>query len=437
MQNGFIDAESGKRYPMKNRDDLAQPSIQEVLRQHRGKSRTLFCLCGLDQGLELPLISRKQPVGVPFAPTYREFNLVRDDISEHPSGCCLERPSDDVETTHRRTARIFQVPEARIDRNDAETKSECTASMKRSYDTFVSYSRRVFSLGSVLAFREGNRLASVLHRMPSPAEVFRGIDLSVKELKFSDGQDGYSTAEGIGCRFRFGLLYATVKEMVVGPPRLRVYWWDNDTYRLGLNPASFDALETAVADLKIFRNYQKPPYVIAAVENSFGLLTKVFLHQIYLDSRHLVFVDSGYEASQAAQLIWEGRLFLKPVRVDDCCNELKRLGLMPHGSREWDYRPDIVELVFRPGCLVRIQEVRGFRKDEFRVYDTGLATKEVYFKRLGIEYGWEYEEVLGFDLLGAPEAEVPSAWPGVKCGFEPPVLFLSLSRSRGSRHSQP
>jgi len=265
--------------------------------------------------------------------------------------------------------------------------------------------------------------------MPSASEVFVGIDRAVRLLKFTDGKDGYGTAERIGCKFRFGLMFDSLAEVTSEPSHLNVWWWSDGTMRLGLVPVAADALAIAVNDLKIFCNFYRPPYAFTAVQQPDGLVTKIFFHQVHSDGRDLIFVDSGREASYAALLLELGKVFLKAVRIDDCCETLRLLGFMSPDDPTWLYRPDFIVLEQRPNRILRIRELRGFIRGAIPPYDTHLDTKGRYFQALAEQRGWDYREYPGFDLKPVPEAPLPSAWPGVRCQADAPILKASVPYS--------
>ena len=418
MNNGIFDITAKKFYAMGRRSELTtRQEIKELLKIHHHHSE-LCCGCGIAAGRFLRLIPALT------GDQKGTLTIAREDIDDHPRGCIFRRASDGEEVEVRRASSIFGPVRVREDHDPNSPAIE--SNDRAQYDSYADYALRVFSRGLTLAYISRNQGLDV-HVNPTAAEVFAGVHAAVKQLLFTSGADGYAEVQSRDLRLRFGLVFDPVISDEVPNTNMNVYWWKDGVYSLGLVHAQAEAMAAAAADLRIFDNFQSPPYFILAVQDENSGLQRVFLHQVAVSEQYLIAADSGRECVFAVNLIEKGAALIKAVRMDDFEHLLATFGVTLLNNATWRYRPDFVALWRRrQGLTLQIRELRGFKEGTKPEYDALLLGKEEYYNALSASIPANYDEIDGTHMRWEPPAQGPEAWPTAIVIFEAPSADLMI-----------
>ncbi len=424
MENGLISKSPYRFMPVCTRAVLVRPDIQRLLREHHRRPRSLFCGCGAELGLELPVVVKVEN-GL--------YYVAREDIEKHPIGCFLRRPGDAFAREPVRTSRIFEAPSIVLPQSRLINPGEWDGAMA-AFEDYTAYARRVLSWGvaeAIIALNSPRLASAQPFAQPETRDVFRGIDAMIRMLAFRDAPNGYVAAQHTGARLRVGLIFSQLATEEFPLP-VSVSWWNNGSFDHGLVMVPRCALVPALADLQVFGNVQAAPYLVVAAVESNGFVRRMFLHQVYLSAQKLVLVESAYEARFAASLIRNGRAFVKPIREDEIDRVLAALGFEGGAEMQWSYRPDFIILPGTAGRSLEIVEVRGFKPGKNVAYDERLAAKATHYEKLGFSRGWGYRCVDGWTQSKDRPCDYREIFASGFNGFEaPPATIMSRSIALG------
>lgn len=412
MLNGLFERDSGDFWDVECRKDLESERLQAVLRRNHHRAGNLGCGCGLEDGMHLPVV-----------PVLRDdlFGAARGDISEHRLGCFLTCAGDGLPIEQLRAAGILAPIGAATPHAGSSTAEQRELS-RGAYETFSVYARSVFSLGLSLAFVAKNRDA-VEFKNPTAAEVFLGIDQAVRELPFTNGFHGYETALKQQHSLRFGLVFDPVLQDQVPAKAIPVFWWSRRRLRLGHALVAPQAMEPAVADLRIFSHHQLPPYFVFAVQDVEGCLQHIYLHQVAVEEDFLIPTESGAETRYATELVRRRAAVIKSVRKADALATLSSLGIsVPEGI---PFRPDfLVPWRSRSGLTLQVRELRGFKPGTKPDYDQLMQRRQVAGSSIACSVPVNYLEVDGTNLSWPAPTTGPESWTSTEIVIDAPSLDL-------------
>jgi hypothetical protein len=402
MDNGIRDGTTGKLFTLTCRKDvITRKDVQEALRSNHHCSR-LTCRCREHEGIYLPLI--------PVLPQgWKDLMISREDVVQHGPGCYLFLESDASEAGRIRASSIFGPVRTYLPATPGYSdwiSKVCRAQ----YETFASYSRRVFSRGLSDAYIS-KCLGLHKHTNPSTLEVFSAIDRAIRELPFTDAPDGYAGAGRMGCRLRFGLAFDKVEAAGVPSRGLDCYWWKDGLFSPGFVTVPLPAMAPAVDALRIMNNVKAPPYFVLGVQNARGACQRIFIHQVAVEEGYIFPTDSGAEGVFGVSAIKKGAALIKPVLLEDMERILAALGVELVDKAKWAYRPDFLMFWLLNGePTLQVRELRGFKVGTILNYDRLLAEKKAYYERLKAGIVIHYEEKDGTALEWTSPTDGTEPW---------------------------
>ena len=164
----------------------------------------------------------------------------------------------------------------------------------------------------------------------------------------------------------YDLYLTTVKKLYDSDKKFIGY--DKATINCKIN---FYTLRAASELVKNFNNYISGPYFFMAIykqNKDNKKIVRLFLHPVYFDNEHIVFVDSGYERKYAKNLLENKVPFIKPIS-DSCFYKIN--GKFVNYEKE-DLKFTRASLQFLPDFIefsenkINIVEVSGYYNAEYQ-----------------------------------------------------------------------
>lgn len=410
MQNGIFSTVTEEFVPILSRRDLSDPCVQNMLHDHHNRGG-LLCGCGLDHGLCLPINARR--LTNLYGDSY--YTAVRLDVTQHAEDCFLSRPNDHDETKLCRRSDMF-APESVVGPNRYEHTGRETihngAGIK--WDRFRSYARSMFSQGVAQAYLSKN-LEKIKYSNSDVESVFSAIGSMINQTEFKDSLNGFTAAEKVGLRLRFGFTLDSLKNEEKIQPGLTLWSWPADCVwvpRLLRGTASL--LEAAIKSVSIHGHPCTPPYFVMVLTTPDGELSRIYLHPIAIAPDYLIPVESAAERSFAQYLVRQGAAPIKPVRMEDTADLINKLGLGFASNAPWPFRPDfIVPWPSQGRQRLRVRELRGFLKGTNPIYDQLMDRKPGAYSKAS-EGDIRYKEIDGVKPPPCEETVRPEFWPNLR-----------------------
>lgn len=402
MDNGIRDGTTDDLFTLTCRKDVInRKDVQEALRRNHHNSR-LTCRCREHEGIYLPII--------PVLPQgWKDLMISREDIDEHGPWCYLFLGSDESESGRLRASSIFGPVRSYLP-NTPGFSDWISKVSRAQYETYASYSRRVFSRGLSDAYTR-KFLGLQKHTNPSTLEVFSAIDRAIRELPFTDVPDGYAGARRMGCRLRFGLVFDRLETAGVPNKGFDCYWWKDGLFSPGFVTVPLAAMAPVIDALKIMNNVKAPPYFVVGVEDATGTCQRVFFHQVAVEEGYFFPTDSGAEGVFGMSAIKKGAALIKPVLLEDMQRTLAAFGVDLVDNAKWKYRPDFLMFWLINGKLtLQVRELRGFKVGTILNYDRLLAEKKAYYERLKASIAIYYKEMDGTALEWTSPTDGTEPW---------------------------
>jgi hypothetical protein len=272
----------------------------------------------------------------------------------------------------------------------------------------------MFSRGVAQAYLQQN-LDKTSYSNPNAESVFTSIGSIINQTTFEDSLNGFTAAEKVGLRLRFGFTLDSLTNDDKIQPGLTLWSWPADRVWVPrLLRATASLMEAAIKSVSMRGRPCSPPYFVMVLETPDGELSSIYLHPIVIAPNYLIPVESAAERSYAQYLVHQGAAAIKPVRMEDAADLIKKLGLGFADDAAWPFRPDFIVPWPSPDRLrLEVRELRGFCKGTNPIYDQLLGRKPAaYLKMAGGQI--RYKEIDGVDAPPCEETLKPERWPGLR-----------------------
>ena len=415
-------------------DDIAELRSehgQALLALQHGRNPAPYCGCGLARGERHRLVVQRFPSGL--------YCLLRQHAAEHSARCWLTLSRDSEDLYDRFSAAIFQTSRPRHTVRSAIGYPAPPGLVRRKLYRFGRFVTRTLAEAQVEVFAAKNPIwRTAGFAQPTAADFFGAFDRQLRQPGFASGS-AYAAAGRSGATLRFGLVRGDARPISARGAIIGADWWSGGRLCHETIFVLADVWHAALGELKAFGHIQRGPYFVVALLESDGAARVVKLYACACPGPHLTLCESRYEANFAAQLLAEGRAFIKPLLAGDCGALLSRLGVEAQPPTGF-YRPDFfVPRVEGRNFSAEIIELRGPKPGAMPVYDAHLAEKADFYGRADSatwhyqEYpGWEYDHhLLQPGYVACPL--VPTGWWGITLAAHNWVVTCAQRRDSGHR----